>query len=496
MIRTLIVLLAGSLTALWFLSSCKSTPATQKEANNSNEKSAWEKPRTPDWHKNATIYEVNLRHFTPENTFQSFEAHVPRLKEMGIDILWFMPIHHVSEKERKGELGSPYAVTDYTGVNPDFGTMEDFQHMLQVIHDAGMYCIIDWVPNHTGWDSKWITDHPDWYTKDKDGNITDPINKDTGEPWGWTDVADLNYDNAEMRLEMINSMRFWVNEIGIDGFRVDVAHGVPTDFWEQCSDSLFAEKPIFMLAEAEIEEFINVGAFQMDYGWEMHHTLNEIAKYHGANRGGKKLVQGNVVEGTEEKAEKKTALDIDKVLKKYARKYKKGYKMHFTSNHDENSWAGTEFARMGDGHKAFAVLTATFDGMPLIYTGQESAMDKQLEFFKKDSIPWGDYAYAGFYKSLFDLKHRNQALWNGEHGGALVKIPTGNDENVYAFVREKNGDQVVVIINLSAEEQEATLSGSNFAGNYTDIFTNEAQTLAEGTKMGLKAWEYLVLENK
>jgi glycosidase len=239
---------------------------------------------------------------------------------------------------------------------------------------------------------------------------------------------------------------------------------------------------------------VNIGAFEMDYGWEMHHTLNEIAKTQGANKGGKKLVQGNVVEGGDDHSKATTAKDIDKVLKKYAKNYKQGYKMHFTSNHDENSWAGTEFDRMGDGHKAFAVLTATFDGMPLIYSGQEAAMDKMLEFFKKDDIPWGEFVYADFYKTLLGLKHRNEALWNGEFGGELVKIPSGNDDHIYAFTREKNGDKVVVIINLSAEQQEATLTGDNFAGAYTNVFDNSELTLTSGESMTMDAWDYLVLE--
>ncbi|MEM7658760.1 MAG: alpha-amylase family glycosyl hydrolase [Bacteroidota bacterium] len=455
----------------------------------------FEKPRVPDWHKNATIYEVNMRHFTPEGTFASFEAHIPRLKEMGIDILWFMPINPISVKNRKGELGSPYAVADYRGVNPDYGTMEEFKHMLQAIHEAGMYCIIDWVPNHTGWDNPWITEHPEWYTQDKDGNIIDPIDYNTGESWGWTDVADLNYDVPEMRQAMIEAMAFWIAEVGIDGFRVDVAHGVPVDFWEECSDALYAIEPVFMLAEAEVPALRNTGSYVADYGWEMHHLLNEIAKSQGANReAGQTLVKGNLVEGEGADMEKKTALDIDKMLAKKAADYSQGYFMQFTSNHDENSWSGTEFARMGDGHKAFAVLTATFDGMPLVYTGQESAMDKQLEFFVKDEIPWGDYAYAGFYQTLFDLKHRNQALWNGKHGGELVKIATGQDEAIYAFTREKNGDRVVVVINLSATAQEFALEGEGFAGNYLDIFSSETTELSLGMAMSLGAWEYRVLE--
>ncbi len=480
-------------------SATEKSEGTSATADDSKPKPTFEKPRVPDWHKNATIYEVNLRHYTPEGTFKAFEAHLSRLKEMGVDILWFMPIHEISKKERKGELGSPYAVTDYKGTNPDFGTMDDFKHMLKAIHDAGMYCIIDWVPNHTGWDSKWITEHPDWYTQDKDGNVIDPIDYNTGKSWGWTDVADLNYDNQEMRAAMIDAMAFWIEDVGIDGFRVDVAHGVPVDFWAQASDSLYAIRPVFMLAEAEVPAIVNNGAFVVDYAWEMHHLLNEIAKSQGANRKkGDKLVMGNKVEGEEAEEEKKNALDIDAMLAKKAKDYNKGYQMQFTSNHDENSWSGTEFARMGDGHKAFAVLTATFNGMPLIYTGQEIGMDKQLEFFKKDEIDWdgGDQSYSDFYKHLFDLKHQNKALWNGEHGGDLVKIATGNDENVYAFIREKDGDKVVVIINLSAEKQKIQLEGADYVGDYMNVFSKGAMGLTEGMEMELAAWEYIVLSNK
>ena len=449
-------------------------------------------PNIPDWHKNATIYEANLRHFTDEGTFAAFGEHLPRLKEMGIDILWLMPIHPVSVKNRKGELGSPYAVADYYEVNPDYGSMEDFKELLTKIHDLGMYCIIDWVPNHTGWDNPWITEHPDWYTQDKDGNIIDPIDYNTGKSWGWTDVADLNYDNREMRKGMIDAMSFWISEVGIDGFRVDVAHGVPVDFWAECADALYSIKPVFMLAEAEVPAIVNNGAYVMDYGWEMHHLLNEIAASQGATEGGgQKLVKGNLVEGEEAETEKKNALDIDAMLAKKAEQYERGYQMQFTSNHDENSWSGTEFARMGAGHKAFAVLTSTFDGMPLIYTGQESAMDKQLEFFKKDDIPWGDYSYAGFYKTLFDLKHENQAIWNGEHGGPLVKIQTGVDEDVYAFTRQKGDNQVVVLINLSNNDHAFSLSG-DIAGTYQEIFSEEETALAEGTDISLGPWEYLV----
>ncbi len=483
-------------TLLIIFVSCKEKPKEMASEESGSQMTSNEKPNVPGWHKSATIYEVNLRHFTPEGTFRAFEAHIPRLKEMGIDILWMMPIHPVSEKNRKGELGSPYAAADYYDTNPDFGTLDDFRHMMKAVHDAGMYVIIDWVPNHTGWDHKWITEHPDWYTKDKDGNITDPINPESGEPWGWTDVADLNYDNPEMRKGMIDAMSFWIKDFGIDGFRVDVAHGVPVDFWEECSAALYAIEPVFMLSEGEVPAIVNNGAFVMDYAWTMHSLFNKIAATQGVNQVEAALEKGNVVEGKGAGEEKKTALDIDGALALRDSLYTKGYQMQFTSNHDENAWAGTEFQRFGAGHLAFAVLAATFDGMPLLYTGMESAVGKQYEFFKKDEIEWGDYKYADFYKTLFDLKHRNKALWNGEHGGELVKIPTGNDKNVYAFTREKEGDKLVAIINLSNAKQKITLEGDSFVGSFTDVFSGEKTDLALDMSKELNPWEYIVFSNK
>lgn len=473
--------------------SCRNFQKEDKEST-SESSEMFEKPRVPNWHKNATIYEVNLRHYTKEGTFKSFEAELPRLKDMGIDILWFMPIQPIGKTNSKGSLGSPYSVADYMTTNPAYGTPEEFKHMVQAIHEQGMHIIIDWVPNHTSWDHPWIKEHPEYYTKDKNGKIIDPIDYNTGKSWGWTDVADLNYDVPEMRKAMIDALKYWVTDLGIDGFRMDVAHGVPVDFWAQCSDSLYKTKPLFLLSEGEVPDIVNNGAFIADYAWELHHTLNEIAKTQGANRNeSKKLVSGNISEAKEE-VKPKNASHIDTILAKKSKQYSKGYQMNFTSNHDENSWADTEMARMGAGHLTFAVLTMTMPGLPLVYTGQESAMDKKLNFFDKDSIPWGNYPYAGFYKSLFSLKHRSKALWNGEYGGPLVKILSGNDTNIYAYYREKEGDKVIVILNLSASPQKATIPGHE--GKYKDAFSNADVSLTEGQVLDLKPWEYVVLSNK
>jgi len=426
----------------------------------------------PDWAKNANIYEVNLRQYTEEGTFKAFQGQLNRLKDMGVDILWLMPIHPISKTKRKGTMGSYYAVSDYKAVNPEFGTMQDFKDLVEAVHQKDMYIIIDWVPNHTGWDHKWIKENPNYYTR-INGQIIDPINPETGKSWDWKDVADLNYDNKKMRRDMIDALEFWIKEdINIDGYRMDVAHGVPASFWTEVSTALHKIKKVFLLAEAEVPEFRNSGDFAMDYGWTFHHLLNKIA------------------------VEEKKASDIDKYLANDKRDYQKGYHMHFTSNHDENSWSGTEFERMGDGHATFAVLTATFDGMPLIYSGQEEPLKRRLEFFEKDPIGFSEYQKADFYRTLLTLKKKNKALWNGVHGGKLQRIKTGNDDHVFAFMREKDGDKVVVILNLTDQLQDIELEDSFYTGKYNNVFANSTQIVTKNLEMKLNPWDYIVLSNK
>ena len=423
----------------------------------------------PKWAKNANLYEVNLRQYTKEGTFNAFVEHLPRLKKMGIDILWFMPIYPISKVKRKGTLGSYYAVADYKAVNPEFGTMEDFDNMVKAIHDQGMHLILDWVPNHTGWDHPWITEHPEWYTQDKDGNIIDPIDPGTGKSWGWTDVADLNYDNKEMRAEMISDMSFWITEKKIDGYRMDVAHNVPDDFWQEVRDALFAHRrAIFMLAESEVPTHRNNRYFHATYGWSMHHLLNEIA-------------QG-----------KKKASDIDTLLKKDRRDFKKGYHIHFTSNHDENTWNGTVMERMGDAHKALAAFSATFAGMHLIYGGQEEPLRKRLEFFEKDDIGFQNYEYEEFYTTLNKLKRESPAMMNGRHGGKPEKMLIDNDD-AYFFIRTKNGHKVMGLFNLS-DKQNSIAIPVGLRG--TDIFTGRRLTWMGDDEVLLKPWQFYILKNK
>ncbi len=425
----------------------------------------------PNWAKNAVLYEVNIRQFTPEGNFSAFADHLPRIKALGVDILWFMPVHPIGLQKRKGALGSPYAVADYRAVHPDYGTMPEFKMLVKQAHDLGFKVIIDWVANHTSWDHQWITDHPEYY-RQEDGQIIDPINPETDAPWGWEDVAELDFNHPATGNAMIQELEFWVDEIGVDGFRFDVAHQVPLSFWEKASSVLYQKKELFLLAESEMPEHINTGSFLANYAWEYLHLMNEIAK-------GKENLKV-----------------IDQYFSKDKQKIKNGFHIYFTSNHDENAWSGSVFERLGEGHLTFAALAATVDGMPLIYGGQEAPIRKRLNFYEQDPIEWDDYAYADFYQKLFALKHRNQALWNGHFGGPLVRLSTGSDEQVFAFTRAKDKDRVVVVANLSGEIKEISLANKNITGNYQELFSEVKIHLGASTSFELKPWEYLILEKE
>lgn len=419
------------------------------------------KSQIPEWSKNSVLYEVNIRQYTPEGTFKAFESHLARLKELGVDILWIMPIHPISEKNRKGSLGSYYSVKDYKGINPEFGNLDDFKSLVNKAHELGFKVIIDWVANHTGWDNAWITEHKDWYTQDSLGNVIPP-NPD------WKDIADLNFDSKPMRHAMIDAMKYWVKETNIDGFRCDVAWGVPQDFWEAATASLDSIKPVYMLAEDEDHPDFLKKAFVSNYTWKLHHLMNEVA-------------QG-----------KKSAADIQKYYTDSVSKYAAGsFPMQFITNHDENSWAGSEYERMGEAVKTFATLTFTLEGIPLIYSGQEAGLKKRLLFFEKDTINWKNLEMQSFYQSLVKLKHGNEALWNGTSGGASNFLATNAPAKVLAFMREKDKNQVVAVFNFSAEPVEFTLQMPQ-DGEFRDYFSGEMVKLVKESNLKLDKWGYKV----
>lgn len=417
------------------------------------------KPSHPEWSKNVSIYELNVRQYTEEGNFAAFEEKLPELKKLGVGIIWFMPIHPIGELNRKGELGSYYAVKDFKAVNPEFGTIEEFKSLVQKIHDMGMYVIIDWVANHTAWDNVWTETNPEFFNKDSLGNFFPPVSD-------WSDVIDLNYDEPTLHDAMIDALKFWIRECNIDGYRCDVAAMVPTEFWERARKELDKIKPVFMLAEAN-ESHLHP-AFDMTYNWPLLHEMNEIGK-------GKKKASDLVQFFTEQKKEYRPD----------------DYRMVFTTNHDENSWNETVFERYGEAAEALAAMCGTVSGMPLIYSGQEVGLNKALSFFDKDLIDWKDHKFRGIYTNLNKLKKENKALWNGEAGGEMQFIETGN-ENVFAFLREKDDDLIIALFNLSSEDQTFSYLLDSVNGEFTDFFEGSKVTITQQNVLQLQPWSYKV----
>lgn len=413
----------------------------------------------PEWSYNANIYEVNIRQNTPEGTFNAFAEDIPRLQEMGVKILWLMPIHPIGEKNRKGTLGSYYSIVDYTDVNPEFGTKDDFRSLIQKAHDHDMKVLLDWVANHTAWDAVWTETNPEFYETDEDGNFFPPVED-------WEDVIQLDVENPEMQEQMIQAMEYWVREYDVDGYRADVAYMVPTDFWINARERLDEIKPVFMLAEAEEPELHE--AFDMSYAWDYAQTIRDIG------------------------AGEADLSDLDSALSRnFDRFSRSDFRMFFTTNHDENSWAGSDPDLYGDNFENFAVLSATVWGMPLVYNGQESGLDKQLEFFEKDEIEWGDYKYEDFYRTLLNLNTENRALWNGEKGGSYLKNTTDRDDVIFSYKRVADDDRVFVILNFSDENVDFSFDAGN-QGTWRDVFTDEDVDIP--AVYSLEAHSYKLLE--
>ena len=469
--------------AVLTLFSCKNE--TEKTAENSKTEIA---KFSPEVEENGIIYEVNIRQYSPEGTFNAFTKDIPQLKELGVKIIWVMPIFPISQTKRKATgggdskfasempkeeqhkyLGSYYAVSDFKKVNPEFGTIEDFRNLVKTAHDNGMYVILDWVPNHTGWDHVWIKEHPEYYTKNAKGEIIDPINPETGKSWGWSDVADLNYDNKELRKEMTSDMLHWIKNENIDGFRCDVAGNVPLDFWKQAIPQLRREKNIFMLAEAWEPELLKDGLFDMAYGWEAHHTMNRIA-------------QG-----------KNTVKEWDAYIKKVNKDYEADdILMNFVDNHDENSWNGTIKGRLGKGEEAMTALSYVMPGMPLIYSGNEYGLNHSLKFFEKDSIPKTKGKDWELRAKLGKLKTENPALNGGKNKAKYTRIKTDDDANILAFTREKNSKKVVYIANFSSKPINSKVA---IKGDFTNYMTGKPMSLKDNEVITLQPFQYFILNN-
>ena len=440
---------------------------------------------SPAVEENSVIYEVNIRQYSPEGTFNAFTKDIPQLKELGVKIIWVMPIFPISQTKRKATggddskfasempaaeqhkyLGSYYAVSDFKKVNPEFGTIEDFRNLVKTAHENGIYVILDWVPNHTGWDHVWIKNHPEYYTQNAKGEIIDPVNPETGKSWGWTDVADLNYDNQNLRAEMTADMMHWIKNEEIDGFRCDVAGNVPLDFWQQAIPQLRKQKSIFMLAEAWEPALLKNNLFDMAYAWDGHHTMNKIAQ-------GKEPV-------------KQFDAYIEKINKDYEAN---DILMNFVDNHDENSWNGTIKSRLGEAEAAMTALSYLMPGMPLVYSGNEYGLAHSLKFFEKDSIPKTKGKQWELRAKLGKIKNEIDALHGGKNKANYKRLNASN-ENVLAFERMKNGKKVIYLANLSAKPVSVSLPVS---GQYKDLMNEKMMDLKTSQVLSMLPWQYYIL---
>ncbi len=425
--------------------------------------------KTVDWIKDKTIYEVNLRQYTEAGSFKAFESHIPRLKEMGVEVLWFMPVTPISEKGRKGSLGSYYACSSYTKLNAEFGTEQDFLSLIQLAHKHEMKVMIDWVANHTGRQHEWMDQHPDWFSQDIDGNFT--------ERNGWEDVVDLNFDNQAMRAALIGAMQYWVRTFNIDGFRCDMADLVPLDFWYSARKACETIKPLFWLAECEDVAYHSV--FDASYAWSwMHATTKLVNEQLGVN-------------------------EINNILHDYAQYPQGAYKLFFTSNHDENTWNGTEYEKYGIAAKAWAVFTFMWKGIPLIYSGQELPNHKRLAFFDKDKIEWAQQTHLGaFYKTLIELRKNYACIIKGDS----FNLPTSNNQvmaflrydhapekkSVMESVKESEKQIILVLLNFSHQVQKVQLEHDYLNGPFLNAFSGLSYSFNKQESFELMPGDYLV----
>lgn len=412
---------------------------------------------TINWANSAILYEVNLRQYTKQGTFEAFTKHLPQLKEMGVDVIWLMPITPISIKKGQGSLGSYYACSSYTKTNNEFGSIEDFKNLVNQAHDLGLKVIIDWVANHTGYDHEWTLQNPEWYKQDKEGNFT--------ERNGWIDVIDLNFEQESMQQAMIKAMQFWIKECNIDGFRCDMAHLVPLEFWHKARQACDAVKPLFWLAETDEMKYSEV--FDVSYAWQFMHASEKYANF------------------------EYTIHNVYNVLHSYSQMPPGAKKLFFTSNHDENSWNGTEYEKYGNTAKAWAVFCFTWNGMPLVYSGQETANKKRLKFFDKDEIEWQNPLPLKQFYTLLSNLHKCNAITKGE----TFNLPT-TQNYVMAYLRIYSKEVVLVIINLSSHDRVVVeVNHPAVVGEFENVFSGLTYTFTLNEKFELMASEYLVYKS-
>jgi len=418
-----------------------------------------------NWIHHTNIYEVNLRQYTVEGTFNEFAKELPRLRDMGAEVLWFMPIHPIGELGRKGVLGSYYSIKDYNATNPEFGTIDDFKNLVDGAHALGFKVIIDWVANHSSNDNVWIKDHRDFFVQDDKGNIM--------HPYDWDDVSKINYDNPQLRTTMIAAMQFWIDRCNIDGFRCDMAHLVPLDFWDEARTALDKIKPeMFWLAETENVEYHDV--FDASYTWEWMHKCEDYCKGYTDING------------------------LYSILEKYKNDFPStACRLYFTSNHDENSHTGTEYDKFGDAAKGLAVFSCTWNGIPLVYSGQELPNLKKLAFFEKDTIQWnGKYELHDFYKTLLKLHKNNTAMSAADANSTLIILQNDKPAQVMSYLRKNSDNAVLILLNLSKEYLWPGIHDEIISGNYKNIFSGEIFSFTADRYFELPPWSYLVFEKQ
>ena len=415
-----------------------------------------------EWTRNMILYEINVRQFSKSGTFAGVDSSLTKIRDLGVNVLWFMPVYPIGEVNRKGELGSYYSVKDYKAANPEFGTLEDFRALVAKAHEMGFHVILDWVGNHSSWDNHLVAEHPDWYEKDSTGKFVSPFD--------WTDVIQFDYKAMPLWDYMIDAMKFWVADIGIDGYRCDFPGLVPEEFWYKATTELNTVKPVLMLAEDEAHSYLLERAFDMNYGWAHHHLMNAVAS-------GKR---------------KPTALDT-LMMNEVSYYPPESYRLRFLTNHDENAWNGTIDEKMGDAQKAFAAYIFTIPGVPLMYNGQEADLDKRLEFFKRDPIVWKETDLRGFYTTLCHLRSTNPALRHGIEGGSFNILRTSEPQKVIAYTRVKDEGSVFAVINCSNDSVKVKLRGGFAAGEYKDVFNGETVLIRPGKRIGLAPWGYKIL---
>jgi len=419
---------------------------------------------TPQWARQTSIYEVNVRQYTPAGTFRAFMSELPRLRDMGVGTLWFMPITPIAEMNRKGTLGSYYACSDYTSINPEFGTLEDFKELVKQAHELGMKVIIDWVANHTGWGHRWTTEHPDYYLRDS-------ATGDFKIASGMDDIIELNFTNPALRTAMIDAMRFWVEECDIDGFRCDLAFWVELPFWREARDKIDAVKPLFWFGEYdELDKPEYAEVFDASYTWTWMHRAKDFYQQRGH-------------------------LDtLLQVLDRYEGLKNDRMRSWFTTNHDENSWNGTEFEKYGDMARSLAVFSATWPGVPLIYSGQEIGNRKRIQFFEKDTILSGPDAesFSALYSSLLQLKMSNPAL-RSDSSASVIRLQTSAPGQVLAFLRIQERNSVLVVLNLSTQaDLHFEIVDPRLSGRYRNLYSGATNDFRSDKSFEMQPWEYLI----